>query len=193
MAAPEEEGEAKPAEEAKPKSKKKLIIIIAVVVLLLGGGAAAFLLKGGKKAENPEGEGAEEHKAEVHYQLAKLDTFIVNLSEASAFVKVTMRIEYDPSILAAAEAAQHGEGHGGGGTSGGGEGGGGGLPPLLKDREPMIKDAIIRVLASKRSAEVLTNEGKEKLKEELVEAINEAIGLEQPAVVNVYFEEFIIQ
>ncbi len=199
MAKEEEKKEEAPA-EVKPKSKKKLIIIIAVVVLLLGAGVPAFMMMSGgedKKAA-ADGEGHEEHAEEEHggkhYRLAKLDPFIANLGENTAFVKVTMLIEYDPEIL-----ENSGSGHGGGGAYGaGGSGGGDGaestaLPPVMKAREPVIRDSILRVLASKKTAEVLTGEGKEKLKEELIEAINEATGLEQGPVVNIYFTEFIVQ
>jgi flagellar basal body-associated protein FliL len=40
---------------------------------------------------------------------------------------------------------------------------------------------------------MLTGEGKERLKEELVEGVNEAVGLEDPAVNRIFFTEFIIQ
>ena len=57
----------------------------------------------------------------------------------------------------------------------------------------MINDAIIRVLSSKTTEAVLSPDGKEQLKEELVEAINDASGLDEAAVANVYFTDFIIQ
>lgn len=183
--APEGEG------EAKPKSKKKLFIIIGVVVLLIGAGVPAFLLTGKKK----DVEHIEEKEKDVkkHYKLATFPTFIVNLSESSSFVKVTMQVEYDPEVLEkATHSASGGEGHSGGGASEGGAEAGG-LPPALAEREPMIKDAVIRVLSSKKTAEVLTVDGKDQLKEELIEAINAATGLEEGPVVAVYFTEFIIQ
>ena len=40
---------------------------------------------------------------------------------------------------------------------------------------------------------ILTKEGYEKLKEELMEGINEAIGLDEEPIVNIYFTEFIVQ
>ena len=195
-----EENEAQPeaqATEAKPKGKKKLIIIIgAVVLLIVIGGVAVLFLSGGSKTEGEGEEAAKEEHEPVHYMQARLEPFIVNLSESTSFVKVSMVLEYDPKILE--RGGGHGEGgggYGGGGSGGGGEGegGGGGLPPVMKEREPMIRDAVIRVISSKKSAEVLTVEGKDKLKEELLEAINEAIGLEESAVVNIYFDDFIIQ
>ena len=193
MAVAEENEKEEKAEEApKKKGKGKLIIIIVAVVLLaaIGGGAALFLGGGQKPAEG--GEGEEQHK-EVAYQTARLDTFIVNLSESSAFIKVTLLIEYDPSVFVRAAGHGKGGGHASGEGGSGGEKAEGGLPPQMKEREPMIKDAIIRILSSKTTQEVLTVEGKEKLKEELIEGINEAIGLEEGPVVNVYFIEFIIQ
>jgi flagellar basal body-associated protein FliL len=56
-----------------------------------------------------------------------------------------------------------------------------------------MKDAIIRILSSKKADDLLTAEGKERLKDELLEGINEAVGLEEPPVVGVFFTEFIIQ
>jgi len=172
-----------------PKSKKKVLIIAVVALLAIGGGAFAVL--GG--ATPPPGE-VEEVEEKKEYKLAELDTIVVNLSESTSFLKVKMLIEYDPSLL-----NQGGEGgaDGGGGHGGGHAGGGGGspnaLPPELTPRLPMIQDSIIRVISSKRATDVLTVTGKETLKQELIEAINEATGLDEPPVVNLYFTEFIIQ
>ena len=65
--------------------------------------------------------------------------------------------------------------------------------PQIAERLPMIKDAVIKVLSSKKAEEVLSADGKEHLKEELIEAINEAIGLEEGPVTGIYFEDFIVQ
>jgi flagellar FliL protein len=92
-----------------------------------------------------------------------------------------------------------GHGSGGGHGYGGGAAGGGAppdptaLPEVMLAREPMVRDAIIRVLASKRAVEVLTIDGKERLKEEIVESVNEALQFSESTVTNVYFAEFIVQ
>jgi flagellar FliL protein len=189
----EAHGEGHAEEAPKPKGKKKLLIIVTVVMLLLGGGAAFFLL-GGKKEEPKKEE--EEHVEEVHhYKTAELEPFIVNLSENNRFLKTTILLEYDPKALeATGEHGSGGEESGGHGSGGGEEGGGGkgGLPEAMAGRLPMIRDAIIRVLSSKKVEEVLSGDGKEKLKEDLIESCNEAIGIEG-AVVGVYFTEFIVQ
>lgn len=188
-----DEEAATPEGEAQEKKggKKKLIIIIVVVLVLLGGGAGAFLAMSG---------GGEEGDAEAHVEpeevleLLEMEPIIVNLSESTSFLKVTLVLEYDANLLHGG-----GDGHGGGHAYGGGAAGGGGdagpsgPPGVFGEREPMIKDAIIRVLSSKNVEQVLTVEGKEMLKEELIEAINEATELDDDIVVNIYFKDFIIQ
>lgn len=105
-------------------------------------------------------------------------------------------IEYDETTLhrvLAAHSAEGGSGHGGGASGGGGGGDSQALPHGMVGREGMLRDAIIRVFVSKKSSEVLSGEGKDRLKEELVEGINEALAYDEPVVTNVYFTEFIVQ
>lgn len=200
--AEEEKKEGEGGEEAAPpKSKKKLIIIVVAAVVLLGGGGGAFMMMSG--GAKPEGEVALDEQApaekETVYEHAELETFIVNLSENSSFLKVRILLEYDPAILAKYDGSGGAEGAEGGGEGGGHGSGGaaaadaGGLPAVLKKREPMMRDAIIRVLSTKSADDVLSGDGKERLKEELVEAINEAVGLDEGPIVGIYFLEFIVQ
>lgn len=192
MAKAEAEKEVAEAPAAKPKSKKKLIIIIVVVLLLIGGGAGFFLMKG-HGAEEADAEKQQEEKPK-EFRQAKLDTFIVNLSQDKSFLKVTLLVEYDPDALERAARGGEGGGEGKGGGASGGEGKeGNALPEAMSEKMPVIRDTIIRILSSKKSEEVLTSDGKQALKEELIEGINEAMGFDEPVVVNVYFTEFIIQ
>lgn len=188
----EEKEEKKEGEvaEAPKKGKKKLIIIVLVVLLLAGGGGASMTLMGGAKTD-AAGAAEEEEKAkeeEEHFERVDLDTFIVNLSENASFLKVKIALEVNAKALS-------GAGKEGGEEKGGHEGGEGkgGLPGLLGTREPMMKDAVIRVLSSKTAADVLSIEGKDALKEELLDAINEACASDEPVVNAVYFTDFIIQ
>lgn len=192
-----DEKEGTEGEEApKGKSKKKLLMILIPVILLLVGGGAAFFLMGGKPAAK-EGESEEvvEEAKPKKYATLKLDPFIVNLSENISFLKTTVILEFDPEIFILAEKAHagHGEAHGGGGAGGGAKEEGGGAPARMTERQPMVRDAIIHTLSSKKVADIIDKEGKEKLKEELIESVNEAIGLPENPVVNIYFIEFIIQ
>jgi flagellar FliL protein len=190
----EKKEEAKEGEEVpKKKSKKKLIMIIVPVVLLLLGGVAFVLL--GSKEEPKEGE-EEEVVVEAPKKLKtlKLDPFIVNLSENISFLKCTLLIEFDPVLMDKALGlnGKDGKAHGGGAAGGGAKVEESGHPHFT-ERQPMIRDAVINVLASKKVQDVITPEGKDRLKEELIESINESLGLNEDPVVNIYFLEFIIQ
>lgn len=192
----EKEGESSEG-SSKGKSKKKLLIIVAAVVVLLIAGGAVFFLMGSKEAPKEGEEVAETVEVAKPKRLAtlKLDPFIVNLSENISFLKVTMILEYDPEVFVRAEKNGEvgGEAHGGGGAGGEKKEEGPATPGRMAERQPMVRDAIIHTLSSKKVVDVITTEGKDKLKEELVEAINDAIGLPENPVVNVYFLDFIIQ
>jgi len=181
--------------EAKPKSKKTLIFVVVGVVLLLAGIGVPLMLMGGGE-EHKAAEEEEEHEEVKVLEVADLGQFVVNLSESSSFLKINIKVEYDKGLLD--KAGGHGEEGGGGGEGGGASGGGegpkeGAPHPHMVKRDVQMRDAIIRVLSSKKAEELLTTEGKERLKEELMEALNEAMGLEEPPVTGVYFSEFIIQ
>ena len=187
----EEKKEEAAAEAPKKKGGKKLIIIIVAVVVLLGAGVGFFLMSGSKKAEGEAEEHAQEEEVK-HYETVELEPIIVNLSENASFLKIKMSLEYDPALISGAEGGEGGGGgHGGGGAAEGEKKGG--LPGILGHREPQIRDAIIRVMSAKKAEEVLTVAGKDQLRQELIDAINEATGLDEGPIVNIYFIEFIIQ
>ena len=56
---------------------------------------------------------------------------------------------------------------------------------------PVIDDITTTILSSKAFDEISTVEGKQKLKEELMLAINDALGYQ--GVMNVYFTDFVVQ
>jgi flagellar protein FliL len=173
-----EEPEEKKEGEGKKGGKKKLIIIAAVVlVILIGGGLGAFFaFSGSKKAAKESAEGeegaaagdeeevpAEGEAAELPGKIEPLEPFIVNLQMKGSFLKTSVNLEFgSPEV-----------------------------PRTMANDLPKIRDAVIRVLSSKSSQDLLANEGKEKLRTELKDAINQIFGSEE--VVNVYFTDFIIQ
>jgi len=160
--------EHKEAEETKKGGSKMLIIIIVVLVLLLGGGgAAAFVMMG--KSDHEEGEeGAEGEEAPADTAgllgaIYPMDTFIVNLGVKGSFLKTTLQLEFLEPIV----------------------------PQSFEFSMPKVRDAIIRVLSNRRASEILTVEGKEDLRDDVKDVINETLGSED--VVQVYFTEFIVQ
>ena len=163
--------EAAKEEEVKSGGSKKLIIIIVVVVVLLLGGVGAFFAMSGGKTEGEEGEEAAvgEEEAEDGAQavlppaVLPLETFIVNLQVKGSFLKTTLQLEFaEPE-----------------------------LPPTIESDVPKVRDVVIRILSSKSSSEILAADGKEKLREEIRNGVNEVLGAED--ITQVYFTEFIIQ
>ena len=163
---------AAPAEgEAPPKGKKKLIIIIvaALLVLVLGGGAAAFfMMKSSADAEAAAEEGDDAEHAEPAKKAKKpeakkdehagpptfvpLDPFVVNLADKDAerYAQVGINLQVDDPKV--------------------GE--------EMKGYMPAIRNAVLMILSHKSAEELLTNEGKQKLAEDIRREAARAMGYE---------------
>jgi flagellar FliL protein len=158
---------AAPAEAPKSGSKKMIIIIVAalVSVLLIGGGAAAFLLmKSGDQTEATDEEGYEDEapakkkaapekdEKAVPPTFVPLDPFVVNLadrdSERFAQVGITLQID-DPKTA-----------------------------EEIKAYMPAIRNAVLLILSYKTAEELLSNEGKLKLADEIAREAARAMGYE---------------
>lgn len=155
--------EAKPAESGEqpaPKKSKKLLIIIlaAVLVLVIGGGGAAFLLlKGGDEEHGDDEEAVETTKSkkkdkkdhDAHPVFVNLDPFTVNLipETGDQYLQVALSVEFEDP---AAEVN-------------------------MKTHMPKIRNDVTLLLSGKKASELLPKEGKQKLAEELKEAINDVL------------------
>jgi flagellar FliL protein len=176
----------------KAKSKVALLAIIGAVVLALigGGGFLAASMMGKKKdkeaqeSKEPSKEGAKEEAAPPKEEakggekgaegegkhpgggtFVSLDPIIVNLSgdEGKRFMKVTMQLEMATT----------------------------GAVGEVQNKMPQIKDSVITLISSKSAEDLLTPDGKFKLKEQLITRVNAT--LTNGTVKNVFFVEFIIQ
>lgn len=61
----------------------------------------------------------------------------------------------------------------------------------IKPSQPIIEDTIMSILTSKTAAELMSNDGKDKLKTEIKIRLNKA--LKEEEILSVYFSDFIIQ
>lgn len=179
---------AEATEQEVPKKKKGkllLFIIIGALVVVLGGGAAAFLLlKKPAEAEGEEGDTAhaKAEKKKGHDQppaYVKLDTFTSNLApenpgdqQAAQYIQVVVELKVaDPH-----------EGD------------------ALKPYTPEIRNAILRLLSSRKPSALTPTEGKDALAHDIRNAVNSIINPPrkgEPApdepVQAVLFSSFIIQ
>lgn len=164
-------------ESEKKKSGKLLIIIIVVLVLVLiiGGAVAALMISNHdtevsnstKKEASSTGESTK-HNSEISSEVGimyPLDSFTVNLLSESGrrYLKVTINLEMEGKELS----------------------------PELEKKKPLFRDIIIRTLSSKSLEEISTNQGKEKLKQEIMEHMNPR--LKDAKIKNVYFTDFVVQ
>jgi len=181
----EGDGEGTPAAAPAPASAGKsrgLLIAGVVVALLVVGGAAAIFLLGGNGAQPatevegdaaggdepvviPEGGDDIEELAEGEEPLGAifpLDAFVVNLS-GGRFVRCQVQLEFT----------------------------GRDVPRKFYPRIVLIRDTLIALLATKTQEDLAVPRGREALKNEIRDAVNEI--LRQEDVKRVYFTQFVIQ
>jgi flagellar FliL protein len=152
---------------------KKTVVIIAAAVLTLGGGAGTLflmpdLLPGFIRlhdAQSTEAKKTESSKKVGHEVEADLDLFVVNLiADGPA--------RYLRTTLSFGVASEHEK-------------------EEVKKFNGVIRHAIIMYLTERRVEELLTPEGKSRVRADVHKAINAAVG--KKLVSNVYFKEFLIQ
>jgi flagellar FliL protein len=171
---------AQDGEVPKKSWRGKLWILIGVLALIAAGEVGRrtwiyFQAAKSAKAANETGKAgagaptdARSGKAESAKVAASLDPFLVNLADPQAvrFVKVTFQL----------------------GMTGDSE---------EFSKNPIAiaaaRDAIISLLSAKTSEQILTVEGKNKLREEVRERVNSVLSASKARVQNVYIVEFVVQ
>ncbi len=158
--------EVKDASDAKKGLNPIILILVAVILLAVAGGGFFFFVASGNKAQNTETQEEvkkKEEKPKVFYQFE--DSFIVNLAETNAerYLKVTPVFEVE------SEEVQN----------------------EITEKLPQIKDILITIFSSKTLDEVTTLSGKDRLKQEIIDKVNEV--LSKGKVTRVFFSDFVIQ
>ena len=152
----------------KAKSSNLIFLVVGIVLLAGGMGAGWFLFAHNKTtqaaAEKPE-------KPEPEFTL-HLDGFTVNLNDPdeSHFLRCTMDLglAHEPKGASGKEGETNA-----------------GLPI------PRIRDTILSVLTAAKANELLTTEGKENLKQNLLAALQQRVP--EIEAKDVYFTEFLVQ
>lgn len=158
--------EKKAATEGSPRGKGNKTIIFLVVGILLGvviAFGATKMLMG--KSKPGAGDNKSQEKTLPEHTV-ELDEFIVNLADGAHYAKVTIALGLGKPL--------------------GGEGGK--LEPKVL---APIRDTVITVLSSKSMGQLVSREGKEKLKSELKDKLNELLGKDM--VKQVYFTSLTLQ
>lgn len=136
----------------------------------------AEALAGGEVVVTEPGEGL----------MVDMNTKIINLSDPTGrkYIRLTVVLEFVPDPVAEEAAA-------------GGEEGEKAADPnaeqlaKINARMPLMDDMVITILSSKTYEELYTADGKELLRKEIQEAINQR--LPELNILSVYFTEFVVQ
>jgi len=165
------EGAAPAGAEVEKKGSGKKLVLIGVLALAAAAAGAYFagLLPIGGAAPAPEA--AEENappeipKVAAPGAIYAFDPFVANLADRPGvrYLKLKIEVEFlSPEV-----------------------------PEGLEARIPQIRDLLLTLLTSKTFDEIRTPEGKQELREEIIDRINQV--LEQDLVRAVYFTDFIVQ
>ncbi len=173
MADEEKQGEGEDEGAEAPKKRSKLPLILAAVVLLGGGGGGAAWYLGllGGPPDDIEAEAASLDPTAgmadptAPGAMLEIDPFIANLADdgGSRYLKTTFQIEFATDVV----------------------------PPDAQARTPQIRDLLLTLLTSKTFEEIRTPAGKQNLREDIINRVNQAI--DDDTVRAVYFTEFIVQ
>lgn len=168
--AAEKDAQAPEAAEQSPKKKSRttLFIVFGMLILLLGGGGffaySKFLAPKPPPAETAENADAKTPAGSMG-EIFSLEPFVVNLADPQGkrYLKLQIKIEVaDPLVLEKAAKS-----------------------------EPKMRDMVIMMLTSLSFEEVMTPEGKIRIRDELLERFNQIMRPDR--INNIYFTEFVVQ
>lgn len=157
-----EEVDATAGQEKVQNKSGRKGLLIVIIMLAAAIGAGGFAYM--QFSQSKGGAEAKEDKRPTKSALIALDPFVLNLAEHGRFLKVSMQLEI-------ADAAQE---------------------PLVNEKIPQLRDAIITLVSSKSAESVSSPEGKFQLKDEILLRANQAVG-GGVTFKNLYFTEFVMQ
>lgn len=162
MAKNEEAVKANGSNGEEVKKSNKSVLFLIVVALIAGIAGSTYLILHNSTLSKALVEKSQEQQ---EFQNVALDEFIINLSDTGyrRYLKTSLVLEFNVKEIASE----------------------------VDKNNYKIRDAIINLLASKSFEDIKTEEGKTKLKKELVEEINQH--LVKGKIKNLYWTEFVIQ
>ncbi|MGQ9857082.1 MAG: flagellar basal body-associated FliL family protein [Thermodesulfobacteriota bacterium] len=153
--------ESEAAGAGKKKASKLPVLVLLVAVLAAGGGFFGWTQLKGSASQTPE-----KASPPPPPPVVSIKPFVVNLQDPGDIPRY-LKLEFDVELRPGSQVKE------------------------LETRMSELRDAVIVLLGSKRSADLATVEGKERLRDEIITRINSRL---QNATANrVFFKEFIIQ
>jgi flagellar FliL protein len=140
-----------------------LLFVMMLVVFLVGAGMVIGYFKFFDPA-GKEAKAEEKKKEEVVLASMDLGDMVVNLADGNHFLKTEITIEYPEDKK---------------------------IEELINDKKYQVVEIILLTLRKKTVDDVAPPEATDKLKRELIKAIN--AGLNKDVVKNIYFTQYIVQ
>jgi len=173
----EEQEQSKPSSKGGSSIGKMLTIVVLALVSSAGGGVISFMLisktlgatqakAAPEKPEKPEAE----KMAELLEKSAviPLEPFVVNLADPESArylrIKISLMVDDKTKVKEAAE---------------------------NQALQLKVRDVILESLTAKRSQDLISSEGKNKLRQEIQQKVS--VYFRAPKLVDVMFTEFVIQ
>lgn len=165
--ADEENGNVENEEKPKKKSKLMLFIILGVLIVLLAGGGffAYTTFFASKQDPGQQAVVDPENIPDPVGEMVTLQPFVVNLADPKGKRYLKLKLSLELESLEAAERVQK--------------------------ISPKLRDIVIMMLTSLAFEEVMTPEGKLRIRDELLERFNRTTRPDK--VKNIYFSEFVVQ
>lgn len=158
-------------EQRKSESSKLIIIAVAVFLFLgLGGGfwyASHHTLPFSGPPKDPASKAAANDARPV--AVFQLQSFVVNLADPdhSAFLRIGIALGLDKPLEGRSDAEKN------------------------SPYTPQIRDAVLSILSTWKSADLLAPDGRKKLKKELLQTLQQRIP--EMGITHVYFTDYLIQ
>ncbi len=164
MAEEEKQEEVQEEKAEKKGGMGKFLIILVVVVVVVA--AATYFVVTKFIIKPPPGTPTPSVTIGPTFDL---EPFVVNLADTDRkrYLKVVMQLELENDKKVSKK-----------------------LEKEIQDKLPVIRDAIITLLSSKKSEDISTPQGKMALKKQIIDTLNSK--LVSGKIVNVYFTEFVI-
>lgn len=167
----EEDGDTEEEDDEEEEAKSKfdfgklkiplLIATVAVVAIATGLIFSGFI----RSRVNSESKGSSKKAAKKAGTFVSMGDSTVNLAGGQSFLQISVTLELDGEDTE--------------------------IKTQVKKKKPQIQDTVITVVSSKTAEELLTPEGKDKLKKEIKDKIESLVGTKK--LTGVYFTTFIMQ
>lgn len=157
------------AAAAAPKKKSKLpLIIVAALVVVAAAGFAAMKFMGGSKPSAHQEEAETEAAPASAPVYVSIDPFVLNLQPDAGdyYIQVALTLQVPNQQTADA----------------------------LKLFMPQVRSRLLLLISSKKASELLTSDGKETLRDDIIDTLSEPFSGNRGLIINdVAFTSFVIQ